>query len=96
MIERIVNLWNTKRWLFWLIFPLAIVAVVIKFYLDYLENKSSSDMKETIKATDNLREKKEEVVKKANESMKKANEAAKKIEERKVEDVDVDWHLKDK
>ena len=95
MIEKLANLWDTKRWLFWLLLPITAIAVGVKYYLDYLEYKSEHDMKETKKTDQQIRAKEEKVNKEVKVEQKKAEDLQKKIDDRKVEDIDENWHLRD-
>jgi len=95
MIEKLAGLWETKRWLFWLLLPITAIAVGVKYYLDYLEYKSESDMKETKNIDQQIRFKEQQAKREAKAELKKAKDLQKKIDDRKVEDVDEDWNLKD-
>lgn len=95
MVEKLAGLWETKRWLFWLLLPLILGAVIIKYYLDYLEMKSERDMKETIEESGKLQAQQEMANKKAEEAKAEAEKIEERIEDRKEEDINIDWHLKD-
>ena len=94
MIDKLVGLWDSKRWLFWLLLPLTAFAFGIKYYLDYLEYKASRDLSNTNSKNQRLRYEQQQLKRKAKEEQKKAKELEDKIEDRKEEDVDEDWHLK--
>jgi len=95
MVEKLANLWHTKRWLFWLLLPITAVAVGVKYYLDYLEYESEKDMKETKSKNQQIMFKEKQARIRARQLQRKARLIRKKIEERKEEDIDEDWNLKD-
>ena len=95
MIEKLASLWETKRWLFWVLFIVTIPAICIKFYLDYLEHKSREDLKDTQREDHKLEEKQKEYESKADKAKNKADKLEEKIENRKEDDIDEDWHLKE-
>ena len=95
MIEKLAGLWDTKRWLFWLLLPITVIAIGIKYYLDYLEYKSEHDMKETKNTDQQIRFKEQQAKRAAKAELKKAKDLQKKIDDRKVEDISEDWHLED-
>ena len=95
MIDKLAGLWETKRWLFWLLLPITAFAFGVKFYLDYLEAKSEQDMAVAKSDAQKIKFKENQVKRLAKEARKKAEELQKKIDERKVEDIDEDWNLKD-
>jgi len=95
MIEKLAGLWETKRWLFWLLLPITAIAVGVKYYLDYLEYKSESDMRKTKKTDQEIRSEEKKINEEAKVEQKKAEDLQKKIDDRKVEDIDEDWNLKD-
>ncbi len=95
MIDKLAGLWDTKRWLFWLLLPITIIAVGVKYYLDYLEYKSEKDMERAKSEAQKLRFKQRQARQAAKKKKEEADKLEKKIEDRKEEDIDIDWHLKD-
>lgn len=95
MIEKLAGLWDTKRWLFWLLLPITIIAVGIKYYLDYIEMKSKEDMAKAKSEAQKLRFKERQARQEAKKKKEEADKIEKKIEDRKPEDIDIDWHLED-
>ena len=95
MIEKLAGLWETKRWLFWLLLPITAFAVGVKFYLDYLEAKSEKDMAKTKSEAQKLRFKERQARQEAKKKKEEADKIQEKIDNRKEEDIDIYWHLKD-
>ena len=94
MIEWLAGLWDNKRWLFWLLLPLTLLAVGIKYYLDYLEYKADKDLADTEEKDEELKSKQDGYNRKAEEAKAEANKAKERIENREDSDGDEDWHLK--
>lgn len=95
MINKLAGLWETKRWLFWLLLPLTALAVGIKYYLDYLEYKADRDLEEAQNRDDELKAKQDKYNDEANKAKAEADKIEEKIENRKTDDIDDDWHLKE-
>jgi uncharacterized protein HemX len=67
-MESILNLWNTKRWLFWLLLPVVIIAFGLKIFMGGQAEKGAEDIRKA-------EEKDRELAKQQNEANGKANEA---------------------
>jgi Tfp pilus assembly protein PilO len=52
-MDYLLNLWNTKRWLFWVLIPLVIIAFGLKIFMGGQAEKGAEDIK---KAEDKDRE----------------------------------------
>ena len=95
LAEKAVDLWNNNKVLFFILLPLCLVAIGIKYYLDYLEFKSQKDFEKTVEKTNKIKVKKKEAIKKSNEAKAKADKIEKEIKEAKEDDIDINWHLED-
>ena len=92
MIEKLTDLYNTKRWLFWCLIPITAFAMGVKYYLDYLEYKSEKDMNETRSQDQKIRFEQRQARQKAKEEKRKADALQNKIDDRKEEDISEDWN----
>lgn len=92
MLEYAMNLWETKRWLFWLLLIPLVALVVIEFVI----RGKTANVKETaskaLEKDQALRQKEVAIEKEVVRVETKIEAVDQKLEERKVEDISVDWH----
>lgn len=87
------------RILFWVLIPLVIIAVVVKFLADSNLAGAIKSLKKTEMKDIDLQKEQQEAERKARELKNKADKHGKKAEELEKEakeaEVDLDWHKKD-
>jgi len=93
MINKLANLWDTKRWLFWILLPITLIAVGIKYYLEFNAMKSEKEFKEAVERDNKLKAEQDEANKQANNKKNESDKIEEKIKERNEEDIDENWHL---
>lgn len=89
MLEKLLKLWDSNKWLFLLALPVIIVLLVTKAMLVGTATKAENSIKNTQRRDDNLKKIQEKANKDAEEEIKKAEELKKK----EIKD-DENWHLK--
>ena len=98
MDEKIKNLWNNNRLLFWILFPLiAIVVLVFTFrdlILALLIGSARKTSEEAKKQDQTLQNQINEQEKQAALEQQKADDAQKRIDDRKDSDISDDWYKK--
>lgn len=92
MLEYAINLWETKRWLFWLLLVPILVLVVLEFVIRGKE----ADVKEKIEKSDKKdREIEKKVVAIEKEVIKVEKDIEvidKHLDERQANEIPLDWH----
>lgn len=102
MLDKIIGFKNSPnllyRIMFWVLIPLILILLIIKFITDSNIINALKDLRKTELKDFELQKKQEEAERKARELEKQANEhgaAAEKHEnEAKDSHVDLDWHKK--
>lgn len=110
MIEKLLNLKNTNKVLFWVLIPLVAVAFIVNLLMKFNILGAKRDLKKTENQVIDLEKEKDAAIKKANELKnqaqehenkaqehhKVADEAKSKSEKKEAEkaDIDYDWHKK--
>src|SRR6185369_955058 len=98
MDEKIKNLWNNYRILFWILFPLiALVVLVFTFrdlILALLIGSARKTSEEAKKQDQTLQNQINEQEKQAALEQQKADDAQKRIDGRKDSDISDDWYKK--
>ena len=98
-MDKLLNLKNTNKVLYYILIPLVLIALAVKFLMDNNIIGAKKSLDDAEKKDIDLKAEQEEAERKAKELQDKANkhgEAAKKHEENADNvDVDEDWHLKE-
>lgn len=108
MIDKILNLKNTNKILFWLLLPMVAVAFITKILMKINIAGAKKDLDNAEKETNELRREREELLKKADDLEKKAmlddnnaehhaikaKEIREEIEKINKKEQDLNWHLK--
>lgn len=108
MLDKLLNLKNTNKILFYVLIPIVALAFIVKFLMELNIIGAKRDIKKAEKETKELQEEKEKLVKKAEEleakaaiddnnaehHAKKAKEIRNKIKEVESGDPGLDWHKK--
>lgn len=91
-MEFALHLWDTKRWLFWLLLPVILFIIGLQFFLSYKSNKVTTAVPEANKKDEVLKAK--EAVLEVKEAVVEEKIAAKAatIAERKAEEIPLDWN----
>lgn len=96
MIEKLANLWNTNKWLFWLLVILAVPAMIFKALGEYNKYKATQGLENTEKTDNKLKADQDALNKEANSHKDAAEKAGDRIENRHDENgLDLDWHKKE-
>lgn len=99
MIETILKLKDNNKILFWILIPLVIIALVVKFLMDMNIAGAKKDLLKTKKVDIDLAAEQEAANNKANALLQEALNAGDKAKNHenkaKNSESDLDWHLKD-
>lgn len=100
MLEKLEKLWQTQKTiciiLGVILLPITLLIFGGKLYMIYNEFMAKKSLDETQKKDDELAAEQDTLVKASDNAVVNADEAAKRIENRKNEEVDLDWHTKRK
>lgn len=95
MLDKLINLWNTNKWLFFLLLPLVIGAFILKIYLEYNQFQAEKELKNAENTDNKLKNEQEKLNKEAENHKNEADSAANRIKDRNENNVvDLDWHKK--
>jgi hypothetical protein len=94
MDEKIKNLWNNNKILFFLLIPLIALWIFKDVLFSLLASSARKTADEARKEDDKLKAQADELDKQAAITKAEADAAGKRIADRKEEDVDEDWHKK--
>lgn len=92
MIDTLANMWNKSKILFFLLFPLVLIAIAINFYKEYQVMKAKESLKDVESKDKQLEAEKQAALDAAKEAEFEANQLAKNRENRKEEDIEEGWH----
>lgn len=100
MTEKLMKLWETQKTmciiLGILLLPITLAIIGYKVYSWWNGFAAKKSLDEAQKKDDKLAAEEDSLKKAADSFTSKADEAAKRIEDRKEEEVDLDWHTKRK
>jgi hypothetical protein len=97
MIDSIVSLWKKNKILFFLLLPLGLMAVGIKFYQEYQFGMAKRSLTKAKKESAERKKKIAKQEKAAKALIEKADEASDRRKAREESDkLNLDWHKKDK
>lgn len=91
-MDYVIQLWETKRWLFWLLLPVMLIIIGLQFFLNYKSNKVATAVPEATKQDEALKAKETVLVVKEAVVEEKLAAKAETIAERKVEEIPLDWN----
>lgn len=98
MDEKIKNLWNNNKLLFWILSPIILLLVLVLVFRDvvmaFLIGSARKTSQEARDASKGLEEKVHQTEMEAAKSQAEADAAKKRIEERKESDISEDWNKK--
>jgi uncharacterized protein YlxW (UPF0749 family) len=89
----ILDLWNTKRWLFWLLLPIVIIAFGLKFFMGNQSEKGLEDIKKAEELDCDLKKQQDDTNNNANQLKSESNQLENQIN---TNNVDENWYLKNK
>jgi peptidoglycan hydrolase CwlO-like protein len=92
MMSFISNLWNNKRWLFWLLLPVVILWFCKDLVLKFLHFKFDKDLQDAKKEDEKLNKEIRDIEKDASKKEGQIEEIENKVKDRESHDVDLDWH----
>lgn len=91
-MDFIIELWEHKRWLFWLLLPVIAVIFALHFFINAKAEQAKDSVDKATKADDALKTKINEI--KVEEAKVETTIAVSetKLAERKVEEIPLDWN----
>lgn len=100
MLEKLEKLWATQKTvciiLGLILLPITLLILGTKLYMMYNEYMAKSSLDKAQKEDNKLAAEEDALKQASNQALSEANEAASRIEDRKKEEVDLDWHTKRK
>lgn len=100
MLEKLEKLWETQKTICIIIgvilLPITLLILGTKLYMMYNEFAAKKSLEGAQKKDDKLAAEQGALVKASDSAVAKADEAAERIEDRKNDEVDLDWHTKRK
>lgn len=91
-MDHVMDLWENKRWLFWLLFPVIAVIVGLHFFMSAKANSIESSVANAEKKDDQIKAKEVEIKIKEAVIETKIEAVEARIGERKVEEIPLDWN----
>ena len=92
MIDSLANMWSKNKFLFFLLLPLVILAIGVKFYSEYQVMQAKESLKETEKTHEELDKEKRRAQKAAEKAKAKQEALAKRRIENGIDEIPEDWH----
>ena len=91
-MDYVQDLWENKRWLFWILLPVMLVIAGLHIFMSAKANSITTAVREAEKKDDKLKAKEVELQVKAAVLETKIEAKADVIAERKVEEIPLDWN----
>ena len=97
-MEKLAKLWETQKTiciiLGIILLPITLMIIGTKLYMIYNEFMAKKSLEGAQKKDDTLSAQEDALKKAADSTMSEADKAAKRIEDRKNEEIDMDWNKK--
>jgi anionic cell wall polymer biosynthesis LytR-Cps2A-Psr (LCP) family protein len=92
MLDFIENLWNTKRWLFWILLPIAILWFCKKIVVVFLTHQFKKELQNAKNTDKKLNEEIDSLEKDISKKEGRIEEIDDGIRDRDADGGNLDWH----